>query len=96
MQVVRFSGGGAASHHLPATIILAFPGEDRRTITDGLTPFPRRSLSRHEHLGSESQYFELEVGFEPTTCGLRNCGDPSFVVNLNWIELLFEASGIQR
>ena len=39
---------------------------------------------------------ELKVGFEPTTCDLRNRGDPSFVVNLNWIRHFFKASGIQK
>jgi hypothetical protein len=52
--------------------------------------------SSHEHLESELQYFELKVGFEPTTCGLRNRGDPSFVVNLKWIGHFSGVGGIQR
>ena len=41
-------------------------------------------------------FLELKVGFEPTTCGSRNRGDPSFVVNLNWIRDFFGAGGIRK
>ena len=39
---------------------------------------------------------ELKVGFEPTTCGLRNRGDPSVIVNLNEIRHFFKPGGIQK
>ena len=39
---------------------------------------------------------ELKVGFEPTTCGLRSRGDPSWFMNLNWIGYFLKASGIQK
>jgi hypothetical protein len=41
-------------------------------------------------------FWELEVGVEPTTCGLRNRGDPPMLMIVWFIRHFLGGSGIQR